>query len=82
VVRLQRAKERKGIHDIHLGLSEEALARMLELLAEAVAGGEDYAPNAAAEIDAFIDRGLFDRARQAAVRAQVEALLTGRRPGG
>lgn len=47
---VQRIKERLGVRDAHLSLSERSLERMLDALREAVEEGADCAPYLAGEI--------------------------------
>ena len=56
VMQLQRDKEKFDISDVHMGLHGESLKKMFQLLERAVANGLSYAPYAAGEILAFIDR--------------------------
>jgi hypothetical protein len=74
-VRLQRIKENNKIHDTHMGLYGDNLARMLKLLRDAVAAGEDYAPYAAGEILAMLRAAQyrFDDTQQ--VRQEVDDLV-------
>jgi hypothetical protein len=55
VIQLQREKEKLGIHDAHMGLQEESLEKMFQLLEQAVEKGFSYAPYVAGEILAFTD---------------------------
>ncbi|MFW2373678.1 MAG: hypothetical protein ACN4GM_11205 [Gammaproteobacteria bacterium] len=59
VMQLQRDKEKRGIPDAHMGLHGESLDKMFQLLEQAVADGLPYAPYAAGEILALIDREDF-----------------------
>jgi len=65
---LQREKERREIHDIHLGLSEPALESMYALLQEAVAENAPYAAHAAGEILALMRPELCQPDRVDAIR--------------
>jgi len=56
VMQLQREKENLDINDVHMGLQGESLNKMFQLLEQAVANGLSYAPYAAGEILAFVDR--------------------------
>jgi len=85
-LRLQRTKERLGIHDAHMGLRGASLDRMIELLEQAARAGEDFAPYAAGEVLALVCR-LHSAEQIEAIREQVHAILsgtpegTGPRPG-
>jgi hypothetical protein len=60
ILLLQREKERRGIHDVHLGLSGENLDAMYALLQEAVSEGASFAAYAAGEIKALLKPELSD----------------------
>lgn len=79
-LRLQRAKEKLNVRDTHMGLYGDNLTKMLQLLRDAVARGEDYAAYAAGEIQAML-RGARYRFRNLdAVQDELDAILRGR-PG-
>jgi hypothetical protein len=47
---VQRIKERLGLRDVHLSISERSLERLLDALHDAVEAGSDHAPYIAGEI--------------------------------
>lgn len=59
MVRLQREKETLQIQDTHLGLDDERVNRMLDLLQNATERGADTAPYVAGEILSSLDRSNF-----------------------
>lgn len=75
VLKLQRVKEARGLEDCHLGLRGEAVAAMLEILEEAVAAGAAYAPYAASELLALLDRTRYAEEDLAALAARITGLL-------
>ncbi|MCG6937380.1 MAG: hypothetical protein LJE83_04315 [Gammaproteobacteria bacterium] len=75
VIQLQRAKEKFGVSDIHMGLHGELLEMMFELLGHAVANAIAYAPFAAGEILAFSDRALLSKQELAEIRKRVNEHL-------
>lgn len=80
VLQLQRAKEARGLRDCHLGLRGAAVESMVVILEEAVAGGLPYAPYAAGEILALLDRSRYSPSEVGRLVARVEELLARCRP--
>jgi len=60
-VLLQRAKERFGVSDVHLGLKGKALSKMFELLEHAVTTSQPYAAHAIGEILSSIESTYHTR---------------------
>lgn len=75
VLRLQHAKEQAGLVDTHLGLHGQQLDRMLDLLDQATAQGEDYRLYLAGEILALFAASRYSTAEVAAIRARVRAAI-------
>lgn len=75
VMCLQRAKEKLGISDIHMGLQGESLGRMFELLGQAVATSQPYALYAAGEILAFMGHANHSKKEMANIKEQVNKHL-------
>lgn len=75
ILQLQRAKEAHDIVDTHLGLHGERLTKMLTLLRHAVDQNVPYAPQAAAEITALLDRTAHNAEQVAEIEQEVAALL-------
>ncbi len=75
MVQLQRAKERHGVEDAHLGLQDQMLDRMLLLLEEAVDTSAPYAHFAAGEILALTRRVILSGELRQQLEAQVHLLL-------
>jgi hypothetical protein len=75
VLQLQRDKEKSGIDDIHMGLHGGRLRQMLDLLENAVENSIAYAPFAAGEILAFMDRAYHSKEEVADVKEQVSGHL-------
>lgn len=74
-LRLQRAKELLDIRDTHMGLYGDNLAKMLHLLREALANGEDYAPFAAGEIRRMVEGARYRFRNMDAVGEELNAIL-------
>lgn len=77
-LRLQRAKEMLNVRDTHMGLYGDNLAKMLELLREAVASGQDYTAYAAGEIHAMLEGARYRFRDLDAVYAELDAILRNR----
>ena len=75
VIQLQRDKEKSGIYDTHMGLHGEALNKMFELLGHAVENSKAYAPYAAGEILASIDRTPHSKKEIAEIKKRVNEHL-------
>ena len=76
-IEVQRIKEKLGIRDAHLGISEHCLERLLAALCAAVESGADYAPYLAGEIlsAAAHSAQLINRREQ--IFSSVHAVLGG-----
>lgn len=77
-LRLQRAKERLNVRDTHMGLYGDNLAKMLKLLREAVATGQDYAAYAAGEIRAMLEGARYRFRDLHAIHDELDAILRNR----
>ena len=71
----QRAKERAGVRDAHLGLHGAQLQTMLRLLREAVEQGECYAEFAAGEVLASVNEAFYDAESVKAIEQHVFELV-------
>jgi hypothetical protein len=76
VMQLQRDKEKFDINDVHMGLHGESLNKMFQLLERAVTKGLSYAPYAAGEILAFIDRANHSNKQAEYIKNQVDKHLS------
>lgn len=76
-LRLQRAKEQMNVRDTHMGLYGDNLAKMLQLLRDAVATGKDYAAYAAGEIQAMLQGARYRFRDLDAVQEELQAILGG-----
>lgn len=74
-MQLQRLKEKHNINDTHLGLHGERLDKMFKLLEQAVLTVEPYAPYAAGEILAFIERADYSKKETESIRQKVYGYL-------
>jgi len=75
VMQLQREKEKFDINDVHMGLHDKSLNKMFLLLEHAVANGLAYAPYAAGEILAFIDRANHSKMQVENIKNKVDQHL-------
>lgn len=75
VIRLQRAKEARRLHDTHMGLYGETLAGMLALLDAAVTDAQDYAPFLAGEILTLLDRSRHTETQIGEITHGVQRLI-------
>ena len=75
VLKLQRAKEARGLKDCHLGLRGQAVVSMMAILEEAVAAGAAYVPYAASETLALLDRTRYSEDEVAALARRIAGLL-------
>jgi len=74
MVRLQREKERRGLHDTHLQMDSIGLEAMLLLLEEARAAGADFAPYAIAEIRSQLTLSPLGDEQRNAVARRLDAI--------
>lgn len=72
---VQRIKERLGIRDVHLSISEHSLERLLDALCDAVEAGADYAPYLAGEILSAALRSALMVGHSEQIVARVHSLL-------
>lgn len=72
---VQRIKERLGIRDVHLSISERSLERLLDTLCDAVEAGADYAPYLAGEILSAAMRSALMVGHSEQIVARVHSLL-------
>ncbi|MBI5042190.1 MAG: hypothetical protein HZB57_13595 [Gammaproteobacteria bacterium] len=74
-IQVQRLKEKLGVHDAHLSISEQTLERLLDALRTAVNAGEAYASYLAGEILSAVSHSalLINRCEQ--ITATVHAVL-------
>jgi hypothetical protein len=77
VVRLQRAKEFFNIRDTHMGIYENNLQEMINLLEEAIHTGEDYAVYAAGEILAMLKSADYQHRPIDDVKSTIRHLIAG-----
>jgi hypothetical protein len=75
VMQLQREKENLDINDVHMGLQGESLNKMFQLLEHAVTNGLSYAPYAAGEILAFVDRANHSKKQTESIKNLVNQHL-------
>ncbi len=76
VIQLQREKERRQIHDTHLGMSGKTLNAMNELFQDAINSKAPYAQYAAGEILALVNPELCEPNDVACVRQRIENMLS------
>lgn len=74
-LRLQRAKEQMNVRDTHMGLYGDNLAKMLQLLRDALASGKDYAAYAAGEIQAMLRGARYRYRNLDVVQEELQAIL-------
>lgn len=75
IIRLQRAKEARGIADAHMGLRGALLEQMLELLDAAAAQQADYRTFLAGEILTLCSAAEHGEVELAAVRERVNRAI-------
>lgn len=72
---VQRIKERLGVRDVHLSISEKSLERLLDALREAVEADADCAPYLAGEILSAALHSALMVGRSEKIVAAVQSLL-------
>ena len=74
---VQRIKERLGVRDVHLSISEQSLGRLLEALHDALEAHAECAPYLAGEILSAATHSALGMGREEQIIAAVESLLSG-----
>lgn len=74
-LQVQRIKERLGVRDAHLSISEQCLERLLGALRFAVETGMEYAPYLAGELLAAVSHSVLPMNRGEQIAACVHGLL-------